>query len=112
MRLCVEPSTEVDSLAGEQCVSRRQLERDFDRWLGASPRHLARIARLQGVARELDAGTSLAQVAANQGFADQPHMNRVVRQLTGLTPRELARAPASPVGTVFREATGGRRVYL
>jgi AraC-like DNA-binding protein len=112
MRVCRDPHADVDVLAGEQCVSRRQLERDFDRWLGASPRHLSRIARLQRVARDLECGASLAQTAANQGFADQPHMNRVVRQLTGLTPRQLGHAPASPIGSVFRAATGGQRVYL
>jgi AraC-like DNA-binding protein len=112
MRVCRDPHADVDVLAEEQCVSRRQLERDFGAWLGASPRHLSRIARLQGVARDLECGASLAQSAANQGFADQPHMNRVVRQLTGLTPRQLAHAPASPIGSVFRAATGGQRVYL
>ncbi len=112
MCVCRDPQVGVEVLAGEQCVSRRQLERDFDRWLGASPRHLARIARLQGVARDLSSGASLAQTAANQGFADQPHMNRVVRQLSGLTPRQLVSTPASPIGSVFRAATGGQRVYL
>jgi len=28
----------------------------------------------------------LVDVAMNAGFADQPHMNRGVRQLSGLTP--------------------------
>lgn len=112
MRVVRDPQVDLETLADEQCVSRRQLERDFGAWLGASPRHLARIARLQGVARDLESGASLAQTAANQGFADQPHMNRVVRQLTGLTPRELANTPASRIGTVFRRVTGGQRVYL
>ncbi len=112
MRVRGEPDVDVDTLAREQCVSRRQLERDFDRWLGASPRHLARIARLQALARDLGSGASLAQTAANHGFADQPHMNRSVRQLTGFTPRELARAPVSSIGATFRTATGGARVYL
>ena len=112
MRIRDDPQVNVDVLAAEQCVSRRQLERDFGAWLGASPRHLARIGRLQGVARDLEAGASLAQTAANQGFADQPHMNRVVRQLTGLTPRQLVTTPPSAIGRVFRAATGGRRVYL
>lgn len=112
MRIRDDTLADVDALAAEQCVSRRQLERDFDRWLGASPRQIGQNARLQGVARDLLAGLPLAETAARQGFADQPHMNRVVRQLTGMTPRELASAPVSPVGAAFRAATGGGRVYL
>ena len=51
MRLCTEPTVEMDRLADEQHVSRRQIERDFSRWLGVSPRHLSQVARVQGIAR-------------------------------------------------------------
>lgn len=112
MRLCADPRAALETLADEQHVSRRQLERDFDRWLDVSPRHLAQVARMQGVARDVHAGASLADAATGRGFADQPHMNRVVRQLTGLTPREFARSEASPFAAAFRAAAGGRTVYL
>jgi AraC-like DNA-binding protein len=36
-----------------------------------------------------EGGDSLAELAAEQGFADQPHMNRVVRDATGHTPTQL-----------------------
>jgi AraC-like DNA-binding protein len=112
MRLCAEPLTAMDRLADEQHVSRRQIERDFTRWLGVSPRHLSQVARVQGVARHAHGGASLAAAAAEMGFADQSHMNRVVRQLTGLTPREFVRSPASAISAAFRAATGGGKVYL
>ena len=86
MRVCDEPSAPIEVLAGEQHVSRRQLERDFQQWIGTSPRHLAQVARLQAVSRKAQAGASLADIAADLGYADQAHMSRVVRQLTGLTP--------------------------
>jgi hypothetical protein len=35
-----------------------------------------------------------------------------VRQLTGVTPREFVRAPASPIAAAFHAATGGGKVYL
>lgn len=112
MRLLGQPLAPMEQLADEQHVSRRQLERDFDRWIGVAPRHLAQVARVQGVAREVHGGASLADAAAGQGFADQPHMSRVVRQLTGLTPRHLVRSRASPFAATFRAATGGAAVYL
>jgi AraC-like DNA-binding protein len=112
MRLCADPTVAMDRLADEQHVSRRQVERDFSRWLGVSPRHLSQVARVQGVARRAHAGASLADAAAEMGFADQSHMNRVVRQLTGVTPREFVRPPASPIAAAFHAATGGGKVYL
>ena len=112
MRLCAEPTAAMDRVADEQHVSRRQIERDFTRWLGVSPRHLSQVARVQGVARRAHAGASLADAAAEMGFADQSHMNRVVRQLTGVTPRQFVRASASPISAAFRAATGGGTVYL
>ena len=112
MHLCAEPLTAMDRLADEQHVSRRQIERDFTRRLGVSPRHLSQVARVQGVARHAHAGASLAAAAAEMGFADQSHMNRVVRQLTGLTPREFVRAAPSQISAAFRNATGGGKVYL
>lgn len=112
MRVLMHPLEPVDRLADEQHVSRRQLERDLERWVGVSPHHLAQVARVQGVARDVYAGASLADAAAGQGFTDQPHMNRVVRKLTGLTPRQFVRSRMSPFGEAFRAATGGATVYL
>lgn len=112
MRVCAEPTVAIETLADEQHVSRRQLERDFGQWLGISPRHLAQVARVQAVSRKAQSGASLADIAADVGFADQAHMSRVVRQLTGLTPRRFTRSGRTPMGAAFRRATGGSTVYL
>ncbi len=112
MRLCSEPQAAIETLAGEQHVSRRQLERDFAHWIGTSPRHLAQVARVQAVSRRAQTGASLADIAADVGFADQAHMSRVVRELTGLTPRAFVRSQRTPIAAGFRAATGGGTVYL
>lgn len=112
MRVCHEPTAQIETLAREQHVSRRQLERDFGRWIGTSPRHLSQVVRVQAVSRRAQTGASLADIAAHVGFADQAHMSRVVRQLTGLTPRRFAGARATPMAAAFRQATGGGTVYL
>jgi hypothetical protein len=39
-------------------------------------------------------------------------MTRVVRQLTGLTPRLFVQSHRSPLAHAFRAATGGATVYL
>ena len=112
MRLRAEPNRGVDEIADEQHISRRQLERDFQRWVGTSPRHLAQVARVQHVSRMARSGMSLAHVAADVGFADQAHMSRVVREMTGLTPLHFVRSQRTPLATGFRHATGGGTVYL
>ena len=77
MRVVDDPRVAIETLADEQHVSRRQLERDFNQWLGTSPRHLAQVARVQAVSRKAQAGASLADIAADVGFADQaPHVAR------------------------------------
>jgi AraC-like DNA-binding protein len=112
MRVCAEPKAAIEALADEQHVSRRQLERDFVQWIGTSPRHLAQVARLQAVSRRAQAGAALADIAADLGFSDQAHMSRVVRQLTGLTPRNFVRSRLSPMASMWRRATAGGTVYL
>lgn len=111
-RLCAEPGIAIETLADEQHVSRRQLERDFSYWIGTSPRHLSQVARVQAVSRGARAGVSLADIAADVGFSDQAHMSRVVRQITGLTPKQFARSERTPMAEAFRRATGGTTVYL
>lgn len=110
--ICRGERADVETLARQQVVSRRQLERDFQRWLGTSPRHLGQVARLQEVSRRARRATSLAAVAADAGFADQAHMSRVVRSLTGLTPSAFIRSRATPVAEAFRIATRGATIYL
>lgn len=112
MQLCAEPNVPIEALAQSQHVGRRQLERDFARHVGTSPRHLAQVARLQGVARKGRGGASLADLAADLGYADQAHMSRTVRQMTGLTPTHFVRSQRTPIAAAFRAATGGGAVYL
>ncbi len=112
MRVIESPRVGIEHLAGEQNVSRRQLERDFNQWLGTSPRHLAQVACIQLVSRKAQRGAALADIAADVGFADQGHMSRVVRQLTGLTPLHFTRGRHSALAAGFRRVTGGGTVYL
>jgi AraC-like DNA-binding protein len=70
------------------------------------------VARVQQVARLARNGASLADAAALAGFADQPHMTRTVRRVTGLAPRAFIASQRTPIAAVFRAATGGGTVYL
>jgi AraC-like DNA-binding protein len=106
-----DPAFDVNVLAQHVNVTRRQLERDFSHWLGISPRRFAQTARLQRLAR-LAQHQPLAQLASEVGFADQAHMTRAVRQLTGMTPRGFLRAADNSLSQAYRRAMGGRIGYI
>lgn len=64
----------------------RQMARDF----GLRPKRMARIARMEATLRALSLAdeSSLAALAHDRGFADQAHLSRELRYLTGLSPTE------------------------
>ena len=87
-RLLARPATRIAEIAREVGISERQLERAFEIRVGLSPKSFARVARLHAAIR---ATGSWAERAAASGFADQAHLGREVKRLSGLTPTELAR---------------------
>lgn len=112
MRLLDDPLLQVEEAAFTERVARRQLERDLRRWFDVSPKQLAQIARVQGVARLAARGLTLSATAAELGYADQSHMTREIRRLTGVTPLSLIRSQSHAMARAFRQLTGNGVVYL
>jgi AraC-like DNA-binding protein len=106
------PVASIDAFARAEGLSRRQVERDFRLWLNAVPKHMSLLARVQAAARLGLQGHALAEIAHRLGFVDQSHMNRVVRNMTGLTPPALARSARTGLSQALRAATCGGLVYL
>ncbi|MGC9497810.1 helix-turn-helix domain-containing protein [Streptomyces sp. WG7] len=79
----------VAATADELGVSARQLHRRSLAAFGYGPKTLARVLRLQRALALARAGTPLAETAARAGYADQAHLTRDVRELTGVAPGEL-----------------------
>lgn len=67
----------------------RELQRACQRWLGITAKAFLRIERVRAARDAIRAGLPLAVVAADLGYADQAHLTRDVRQLLGVTPRQL-----------------------
>ncbi|MFJ3231991.1 helix-turn-helix domain-containing protein [Streptomyces sp. NPDC086787] len=67
----------------------RQLHRRSVAAFGYGPKTLARILRMRRALALARAGLPFATTAAHAGYADQPHLARDVRQLTGMTLGEL-----------------------
>ena len=73
--------------------SRRHLAARFRAELGLAPKAYARVLRFERVVAAVRAAGAprLAEVAADAGYADQPHLTREVRALAGMTPGQLLR---------------------
>jgi AraC-like DNA-binding protein len=98
---------DVASLRSALSISERQFRRRCQAAIGVAPKELQRLLRFQGVlaraqlalSRGLQpAGEGLAQLAADAGYADQPHLTRECLRLTGLTPRAFLRQTEQDCG--------------
>lgn len=77
------PSARRPANAGR---SERQARRLFTLAVGYGPATYRRILRFQRAIALAPATTTLADLAVAAGYADQPHLTRECRALTGLTP--------------------------
>ena len=102
------PSPAIEALATATGLSRRQVERRCNALYGAPPKLLARRYRALRAAVALASGGGAAE-----GFYDQSHLIREVKQFTGLTPRKLRDAPGLLARLTIaqrRELTGAHPV--
>ncbi len=90
------PVDRAADVASDLGVSERGLRRHVRHEVGVGPKELQRVLRfhrflkrVEDVARER---TSLADVAANLGYADQSHLGRDCRRLSGASPAALVRS--------------------
>jgi AraC-like DNA-binding protein len=87
------PGASVGALAQALGISERQLQSRFRDAVGYGPKAFQRILRFQRALAELRRGRArsggLAQVAASTGYADQAHLTRESRRLSGVSPKRL-----------------------
>jgi transcriptional regulator GlxA family with amidase domain len=76
----------IPVVAKSVAMSERALERAFRSVVGASPKHLARLVRLQQACDLWDAGKSCTEIAHSAGFTDQSHFVHDFKQLSGHAP--------------------------
>jgi AraC-like DNA-binding protein len=96
------PGRSLPDLAEHVGLSERQLRRRTEQAVGYSPRTLARVLRFRRfltAARASGPGRHLARLASEAGYADQAHLTRESRQLTGLPPASLLDWEAQRLGT-------------
>ncbi|HEX5919100.1 MAG TPA: AraC family transcriptional regulator [Nocardioides sp.] len=79
--------TRVDEVAREAGLSERSLQRLVEQRIGLSPKWLLQRRRLHDAVEALKSGRgTLADLAADLGYADQAHFTHDFRTVTGMTP--------------------------
>lgn len=89
-----------------ETLSRRSERRRYARDVGVSPKRWQLLHRLDRVLRDPGLGDrerSLAHLAQDHGFADQPHFSREMVRLTGVTPGRLRGRPQAGPPHLVRE---------
>lgn len=69
-------------------MSARSIQRHFTRAIGLSPRCVKQITSARQAVELLLQGKSLVEVSYELGYADLPHMIRMLKRFTGYTPME------------------------
>lgn len=89
----------IKNLAGKLGIQVRSLERLFKSRLGLSPKRLNCLIRLRRIMSHLHAGTftSLAELAQTCGYADQSHMTREFKEMTGRLPGQKGACEPRPL---------------
>jgi transcriptional regulator GlxA family with amidase domain len=114
MEANLEETIELDELAGYVGLSRRQLERLFQKHLQCSPsKYYLKLRLLR--ARQLLKQTSMSiiEIASACGFVSTPHFSKCYREHIGIPPREErigAGSATNPVVTHIATAREARQV--
>jgi AraC-like DNA-binding protein len=103
--LTADPGLEIGTLATQLDWTARTLHRRFQNACGYGPKHFQRIMRVQKAIRAAHEAPRprLARVAQAAGFADQAHMTRDFRDITGFTPARYFAIAAPGVGAWLDE---------
>lgn len=87
------PIGRVGEWASEQGLSKEALSRGFGKVFGITPTAFRAEAKVQhALALMAQSAQSLMSIALAAGFADQAHMTRAVRTVTGVPPTRLRRS--------------------
>lgn len=79
-------------LSKKNCMTTRQLERNFKTHIGISPKEYSNIIRFQNaltIIKNTDQNRSLLDIAFECGFYDHSHLANEIKRNTGLTPSQF-----------------------
>ena len=88
--LATSGTRKIGDIARHFGISERQLERQFDRSIGLSPKTFSRIVRFQAVLRSITSAgpTSILDAAYHFGYYDQSHLIKDFLHFSGMNPSD------------------------
>lgn len=99
------PSPAINALLASTGMTLRQAERRCKQLYGLAPKALARKYRALRAANAIAARDAASDVIVAEGFYDQSHLIRELKQFTGRTPGQIRSDPGLLAGLTI----GGRR---
>jgi len=89
--LSTKGSASINSILKEDLSKRRQLERNFKKQIGVSPKQLGKVIRLQAALKMLldQKAANLTNVAFESEYFDQAHFIKDFKEFTGTNPKEF-----------------------
>lgn len=81
----------VDEMSREACLSNKQLERKFSKYVGMTPKQYLKIVRFQKSlkTKEMNPKLNLTTLAYDCGYYDQAHFIKDFKNITGMTPKSF-----------------------
>ncbi len=105
-------NVEVNKLAKNFCLSRRQYIRRFKNSVGISPKKFANIVRFQKALYFQRMGLSWTRIADECGYYDQPHFIKEIKAFSGFSPQELlSRTPTTQLMKHFNPSKNLSHFY-
>lgn len=90
--LATNGGASINSILKEDLSKRRQLERNFKKQIGVSPKQLGKVIRLQTALKMLleQKAPNLTNVAYESEYFDQAHFIKDFREFTGINPKDFS----------------------
>lgn len=94
--------TAIGKLLKNNLPQRRQLERNFRKQIGISPKKLGKVLRLQSALKNLLSGKhNLTNIAYSSKYYDQNHFVKDFKELVGTTPKEFLGDQSLALASLF-----------
>lgn len=101
--LLTSGSSPIRSILKQDPSKRRQLERNFAKQVGISPKQLGKVIRMQTALKMLlDPQTeNLTRIAYESNYYDQTHFIKEFKEFTGTTPKKFLKDDALQLSSLF-----------
>ena len=101
--LSTNGSASIKTILQDDPSKRRQLERNFIKQIGVSPKQLAKVIRLQAAIKMMLNRNSenLTDIAYESEYFDQAHFTKDFKEFTGINPKEFLGNETMAISSLF-----------